>query len=52
MTNPGGPQLLGMDAMWLATLLSVVAGINVLLEQRRACEVYSEARQEVRQAQG
>ncbi len=33
-------------------VLSVVAGINVLLEQRRACEVYSEARQEVRQAQG
>ena len=31
MTNPGGPQLLGMDAMWLATLLSVVAGIAVII---------------------
>ncbi|WP_397575760.1 type II secretion system F family protein [Sphingorhabdus sp.] len=31
MTNPGGPQLLGMDAMWLATLLSVVAGIAVVV---------------------
>jgi tight adherence protein C len=31
MTNPGGPQLLGMDAMWLATLLSVVAGIAVMI---------------------
>lgn len=31
MTNPGGPQLLGMDAMWVATLLSVVAGIAVVV---------------------
>ena len=31
MTNPGGPQLLGMDAIWLATLLSVVAGIAVVV---------------------
>ena len=31
MTNPGGPQLLGMDAMWLATLLWVVAGIAVMI---------------------
>lgn len=31
MTNPGGPQLLGMDAMWVATLLSVVAGIAVMI---------------------
>ena len=31
MTNPGGPQLLGMDAMWMATLLSVVAGIAVMV---------------------
>ena len=31
MTNPGGPQLLGMDAMWLATLLWVVAGIAVVV---------------------
>jgi len=31
MTNPGGPQLLGMDAMWVATLLSVVASIAVMI---------------------
>lgn len=31
MTNPGGPQLLGMDAMWVATLLSVVAGIAFMI---------------------
>ena len=31
MTNPGGPQFLGMDAMWVATLLSVVAGIAVII---------------------
>jgi tight adherence protein C len=31
MTNPGGPQLLGMDVLWVATLLSVVAGIAVMI---------------------
>ena len=31
MTNPGGPQLLGMDVLWVATLLSVVAGIAVMV---------------------
>lgn len=31
MTNPGGPQLLGMDAMWVATLLWVVTGIAVMI---------------------
>ena len=31
MTNPGGPQLLGMDVLWVATLLSVVASIAVMI---------------------
>ena len=31
MTNLGGPQLLGMDVLWVATLLSVVASIAVMI---------------------
>lgn len=31
MTNPGGPQLMGVDALWLATLLSAVACMAVLI---------------------
>ncbi|GAA3734704.1 tight adherence protein C [Sphingorhabdus rigui] len=31
MTNPGGPQLLGMDAVWVATFLSVVACMAVII---------------------
>ena len=31
MTNPGGPELLGMDVLWVATLLSAVACIAVMI---------------------
>ena len=31
MTNPGGPQLLGIDVLWVATLLSAVAATAVFL---------------------
>jgi tight adherence protein C len=30
MTNPGGPQLLGVDVLWVATMLSAVACVAVL----------------------
>ncbi|MFN3620329.1 type II secretion system F family protein [Sphingorhabdus sp.] len=31
MTNAGGPQLLGIDVLWVATLLSAVASMAVLI---------------------
>jgi len=31
MTNPGGPQLMGVDVLWVATLLSAVACMAVLI---------------------
>lgn len=31
MTNPGGPQLMGVDVLWVATLLSAVACMAVLV---------------------
>lgn len=31
MTNPGGPQLMGVDVLWVATLLSAVACIAVMI---------------------
>ena len=30
MTNPGGPQLLGIDVLWVATMLSAVAAVAVI----------------------
>ncbi len=30
MTNPGGPTLLGIDVLWVATLLAMVASTSVL----------------------
>ncbi len=31
MTNPGGPHLMGVDVLWVATILSAVACVAVLL---------------------
>jgi tight adherence protein C len=31
MTNPGGPQLMGVDVLWVATLLSAVACMAVMI---------------------
>jgi len=31
MTNPGGPELLGIDVLWVATLLSAVACMAVMI---------------------
>jgi len=31
MTNPGGPQLMGVDVLWVATLLSAVACLAVMI---------------------
>jgi tight adherence protein C len=30
MTNPGGPQLLGVDVLWVATMLSIIACAAVI----------------------